>query len=343
MALSATEKLRRFQKIFSGEDRVLIAINADPDAIASAMAIKRLLWRKACSVSISNVNVISRPDNCAMVRLLGVGLTPVEQVVAEKFTKFVIVDSQPDHHELFSRFTFNAVIDHHPDTSYKAEFRDIRPNYGATASMATEYLRAARIKPSVKLATGLLYAIKTDTNNFARQTLPEDLRAFQFLFKHANMQLARKIEHADLRIDYLKYFKMALDNLHIRRGRIYVHLGPVANPDVCVLLADFFMRVNPVQWSIVSGVFDKKLIIIMRNDGVRKNAGKLAKNAFSPAGSAGGHKSMARAEIPLENIEGLFDESDLKAARRWIVHQIEAGPKTAKIKTNSKKSDEKQS
>ena len=143
-----------------------------------------------------------------------------------------------------------------------------------------------------------------------------------------------------MRLDYLKYFKMALDNLHIRRGRIYVHLGPVVNPDVCVLIADFFMRVNPVQWSIVSGVFDKKLIIIMRNDGVRKNAGKAAKNAFSPAGSAGGHKSMARAEIPLEKIEGSFDEGDFKAARRWIVHQIEAGPKKTNTKDAFKKTDE---
>ena len=341
MGRSSAERLKRFYKVFSGEDRVLIAINADPDALASAMAVKRLLWRKVCSVAIINVNVISRPDNIAMVRLLGLALTPAGSIDPDKFSKFVIVDSQPDHHEHFSQFNFNAVIDHHPDTSYKSEFRDIRPNYGATASMATEYLRAARIKPSVKLATGLLYGIKTDTNNFARQTIPEDLRAFQFLFRHANMHLARKIEHADLRLDYLKFFKMALENIHLRRGRVYVHLGSVVNPDVCVLIAEFFMRVNPVKWSIVSGVFDDKLIVILRNDGVRKDAGKIAKKAFSPTGSAGGHKSIARAEIPLENLDGLFDPNDYKAARRWIVQRIEAGPHEKNSQAQGNISDDK--
>ncbi len=327
MGRSAADKLRRFYKNFSGEDRVLILINADPDAIASAMAVKRLLWRKVAAVTISNVNVISRPDNSAMLRLLGISITHVDNIEAGRYSKFVMVDSQPDHHELFSSFSFNVVIDHHPDTGIKCDFRDIRPDYGATASILTEYLRSARIKPSVKLATGLLYAIKTDTNSFARQTTMEDLRAFQFLFKYSNTHLARKIEYADLRFDYLKYFRNALSNLHLRRGRIFVHLGPVVNPDVCVLLADFFMRVNPVKWSIVSGIHDNKLIIILRNDGVRKNAGKVAKAAFSACGSAGGHRSMARAELPLEALSDVFDVKDAKITRKWIISKIEQGPK----------------
>jgi len=48
------EKLRRFYDQFSGNDRVLVVINADPDAIASAMAVSRLLWRKVANVTISH-------------------------------------------------------------------------------------------------------------------------------------------------------------------------------------------------------------------------------------------------------------------------------------------------
>jgi nanoRNase/pAp phosphatase (c-di-AMP/oligoRNAs hydrolase) len=70
MTLSASEKLRRFYDSFEGENNVLILINADPDSIASAMAVKRLLWRKVSSVTISNINIIKRPDNIAMIRLL---------------------------------------------------------------------------------------------------------------------------------------------------------------------------------------------------------------------------------------------------------------------------------
>ena len=207
MTVSAPEKLRRFYDQFLPEHHVLVLINADPDAIASAMAVKRLLWRRVSSITISNVNIIQRPDNLAMIRLLGVNLSFVDDIKPKRYDRVVMVDSQQDHHETFDPFEIHAVIDHHPDTTKHIPFKDIRPKYGATASIMTEYLRAAKIKPSVKLATGLFHAIKTDTSNFERQTLIEDVRAFQFLFRHANPHMARRIEQAELRIDFLNYFQ----------------------------------------------------------------------------------------------------------------------------------------
>jgi len=324
MKHSIAEKLRRFYDQFSGEDRVLVIINADPDSIASAMAVKRLLWRKTAGVTISSINIVQRPDNIAMIELLGVTLTHVDAIKEDQFNRFVIVDSQPDHHPSFARFSpLHVVIDHHPVTDVKAAFTDIRPDYGATASILTEYLRAAGIKPSSKLATGLYHAIKNDTSNFERPSLVEDIRAFQFLHRHANIQLARKIEHAEIRPEYLKYFAMALQNKRIHAGRIYAHLGTVKNPDVCVLVADFFMRVHSITWSIVSGLCSQQLVIVFRNDGLRKDAGKLAKKAFASLGSAGGHKGMARAEIPLGNLEGVLDTKTDKRTQNWVIGRIE--------------------
>lgn len=323
MTISATERLRRFYDQFAGDDHVLIVINADPDAIASAKAIKRLLWRKVSSVTISNINVVKRPDNLAMIRLLGVALVPIDEIDVSLFSRFVIVDSQPEHNEVFKKFNPDVIIDHHPETGARAPYLDIRPKYGATASILTEYLRAARIKPSAKLATGLFHAIKTDTGNFERQTQIEDVRAFQFLYRHANIHLVRKIEQSELRLDFLKYFKIALANMRRRKGRIFVHLGPVINPDICVLIADFFMRIDSVSWSIVSGFYNKTLILVFRNDGVRKNAGRLAQQSFGLYGSGGGHKSMARAEIPIADLKPLVDHQDEKKVLQWIIRQIE--------------------
>jgi len=325
MKISASERLRRFFARFDHNDRVLIMINADPDSIASAMAVKRLLWRKAAGVTITHINVIKRPDNLAMIRLLGVDLVYIEKIDKELFTRFIILDSQPDHHEYFSMVKPDVIIDHHPETSAMAPYCDIRPEYGATATIMTEYLRAANIKPSAKLATGLFHAIKTDTGNFERQTIIEDIRAFQFLYRHANINLAQRIEHGEIRYDFLKYFEYALQNKKMRRGRIFVHLGNVINPDVCVLIADFFIRVDKASWSVVSGKYDKKLIVIFRYNGFRKHAGKNAKKAFASIGSAGGHKSMARAEIPLSEIDGSVDINDEGALQKWIIHEIERG------------------
>ena len=327
MTPSTSEKLRRLYAQFSSDDHVLIVFNADPDSIASAMAMKRLLWRKVSSISLSSINVISRPDNMAMVRLLGVNITHIEKLNVKRFNRFVVVDSQPSHNEAYSRIKADVVIDHHPDTNVSAPFHDIRPHYGATSSIMTEYLRAARIKPSAKLATGLFHAIKTDTSNFQRQTLVEDLKAFQFLFRYVNIYLARKIEQAELRFDFLKYFKIALESYRFRRGRIYAHLGTVNTPDLCVIIADFLMRINTVSWSIVTGVYNQKLIVILRSDGIRKDAGKVAGKSFSRLGFAGGHKSAARAEIPLKEIK-LADTGNEKKMLNWVIHQIEKKSKT---------------
>jgi len=335
MKRSSADRLSGFFKQFTSSDRVLVVISADPDAIACALAVRRLLAGRTAGVVISNVNQISRPDNLAMIRLLKIPLVAFSDVRTEQFAKLVIVDSQPKHNEHMAALHPQVIIDHHPDTGYQAPFTDIRPTYGATATIMTEYLRAARIVPAQTLATALYHAIKTDTDDFKRQTLAEDLQAFQYLLRRTNIQLARRITQADLRLDYLKYFKIALQYMRLRKGRVFVHLGTVANPDVCVIIADFFMRIHTVSWSIVSGICDKKLVVIFRNDGARVNAGRIAQEGFGSFGSAGGHKTMARAEINLvDSKEPGIDFKDSRRVLNWIITRTEkrAGRKASAAK-----------
>ena len=63
-------KLQKLQELLNKNERWLILINADPDALASALALKRILAGKVEQVGIAHVNEISRPDNLAMIRLL---------------------------------------------------------------------------------------------------------------------------------------------------------------------------------------------------------------------------------------------------------------------------------
>lgn len=323
MKIPTSQRLQNFFAQFEHDDHVLVVISADPDAIASAMAVKRLLWRRVAQVTITHTNDIGREDNLTMIRLLKINLMPVDHVERTRFSKTVMVDSQPNHSNALQAFAPDVLIDHHPDTGYDAPFRDIRPTYGATASILTEYLRAARIKPSSRLASGLFYAIKTDTNNFQRKALIEDVRAFQFLFRHANTHLIQKIEQSELRFDLLKYFKLGIERMRRRKTKVFSHLGRVANPDVVVMLADFFMRISAVSWSIVSCYHDKRLIIIFRCDGIRKNAGKLAHQTFGEFGTAGGHRNMARAEIARSEIKDVVDCRDDARLARWVRRRVE--------------------
>ena len=320
---SISENLNKLYNLFGSKDRALITIDADPDAIASAMALKRLLWHKVQSVTIAHFNEIVRFDNSTMVRLLKIPLVRLQQVDCKDFSKNLLVDGQPHHHEAFGAFNYDVVVDHHPITmAVEAPFVDIRPNYGATATMMTEYLRSAKIRPSKSMATALLYAIRVDTHNFELQALEEDVKAFRYLFPLANMNLLRKIEMSDMGVKDLKYFQQALESKQIIKGKIFSHLDNVQSADILVLVADFFMRCHEVGWTIVSGVYNKNLVVVIRNDGFRKNAGSWAIKAFGKLGSAGGHRAMARAEIPLANLEAQLTKAEFSNLGRFVVRQF---------------------
>lgn len=320
---SAKERLEKFWSIFGKDDDVLICINADPDAIACALGIKRLLRYRVKSLVIAHPNEIRRLNNVAMVERLKIPLERLGNVKLGNFSKKVLVDSQPSHLPVFERIAFDAIIDHHPlKGEYNAPFVDIRPHYGACSTMLVEYLRAGNLKPSVALATALFYAIKVDTQDFSKHSVLADGISFRYLFNVANRNLVKKFELTDLRRSELKNFNVALNELTYSKGRFYSHIGRVRSPDILVNIADFLNHVDKIDWVLVSGVFKGKLVVIFRCDGYRKNAGKLAERIFGELGSAGGHKEAARAEVPLDNLSLGDKEFTTQALKRMATRHM---------------------
>ena len=321
--MSNQEKLKQFFSVFTGISKVLLVINADPDAIASAMAVKRLLWRKVAEVYIAYFNKISRPDNLAMIAHTEPGLVALDDIKKEEFELFVIVDSQPDHNERFAEFQFDAIIDHHPISFDKAKFVDIRSHYGACSTILTEYLKSKKIKPSTKLAAALMLGIKTDTADFTRQASLKDIRALQYLYGFADNNIVTKVERAAFTTEDLEFLGKAIKGRQVLNNRVFFHAGNIIKPDELVMVADFFLTLVKINWSVISGIYEQKLIIIMRNDGLRKGAGNTAKEAFSEFGSAGGHKTMARAELDIQKIRKKIGSVNKKKLGRWIISAIE--------------------
>ncbi|MGP8049779.1 MAG: DHH family phosphoesterase [Desulfobaccales bacterium] len=319
------KRLQQLYQLFSREDRLLILIYPDPDSIASAMALKRLLWRRLAACTISPICPITRPQNQRLVQLLGITLTPLQEIDPGEFSRRALVDNQPGHRKDCSALPFDAIIDHHPHLpGTRGRFVDIRPEYGATATIMTEYLREARIKPSPRLATALYYAIKTDTANFERPVVEADMRAFHYLFRFIRQPLVRRLESFEINLSMLHTFQLALNRYCIRQNRVYAFLGEVATPDVLVILADFFLKAEEIVWSIVAGIYEQHLVVIFRSNGLHKDANRLAVKAFGRMGPAGGHLASARAEVSLENL-GL--SPDPKASwREWqhyLIRQVE--------------------
>jgi nanoRNase/pAp phosphatase (c-di-AMP/oligoRNAs hydrolase) len=192
-SVSTAEKCKRLHETAGPEDTLAILINADPDSVASAFALKRLFWRKVKRVSVVRINKIERADNLAFIDLLNLKSQHVRNFKRSEMTKWAIVDSQPNHHEAFNKFRFDIIIDHHPvSDNLEAAFIDIQEDYGANSTILTEYLKASKVKPSPRLATALFYGIKTDTNSFVRPTVSNDIKAFRYLYEYANLNIIKK-------------------------------------------------------------------------------------------------------------------------------------------------------
>ncbi len=324
-SVSVTEKYRKLMEVVHADDSLAILIDADPDAMSSAMALKRIFWRKAQRAEIFHLNEIQRPDNLALIRLLKIEQKHLRRFEPRKFNRLAVVDSQPGHHVEFAGLHFDIIIDHHPvEKRFDASFVDIKEEYGANATIMTEYLKAGKIKPSPRLATALFYGIKTDTDNFVRKSMPNDINAFQYLYRFANLNTIKKIESSEITRKTLRYFKNAIDDAIFLGDRACIHMGTVKNPDILVLIADFFMKLADTTWSIVSGEYEGKLVVILRNAGFRGDAGKVAQKLFGVlGGNAGGHRAAARAEIPLNRIYGSSNRQVdvgklvLKQIRKW--------------------------
>ncbi len=129
----------------------------------------------------------------------------------------------------------------------------------------------------------------------------------------------RRILRSEYLLQWLPLFSRAFRSLQNCRKGAHAHIGDVKSPDLLVAIADFFTRVHGLRWVAVSGVHQEILVVIFRGDG-SQDMGVLASSNFGEVGSAGGHKNMARAEVPLQAIgdvkagEYVFDK--LKSSRK---------------------------
>jgi len=296
-------RVRRLRDHFAPAERVLIMMqdDPDPDAIASALALKTLLGRAKPAATIATFGTITRPENRAMVRLLEIDVEQVKPRALEEYDMLALVDTQPAFFEE-ALGDVDLVIDHHPEeTPVRAHLRDVRPSYGATSTILTGYLRAADVKIRERLATALLYGIKTDTLHLERGATRADMEAFAFLHPLANRNLLRRIERPDLPDAALDVLARGLASRRLAEDVMFVHLGAVAYPELVAQFADFLLQVEGAEWSVVSGRVHGELHVSVRNVGWVRAAGDVVRDAFGDLGGAGGHRSMAKAVVRLRD------------------------------------------
>ena len=324
-------RVERIRAHFASAERILILMqdDPDPDAIASALALKTLLGRTRVSTPVCTFGTITRPENLAMCRMLDIEVEEISAQALDQFDRVAMVDVQPsfleDRFDLEEHFPeVDLVIDHHPvERPIRARIRDVRPSYGATSTILFEYLRAADVKISQRLATALLYGIKSDTLALERGSTRADLEAFGHLFALANHNVLRRIERPELSEAALDVLAAGLMHRQVQRGVFFSHLGQIQTPDLVPQFADFGLQAEGVEWSVVSGAVGDQLHISVRNVGYVKSAGDVTRAAFGDLGMAGGHRTMAKAVVPLaEVLKGAGDPPPARAAQDRIVQRF---------------------
>jgi nanoRNase/pAp phosphatase (c-di-AMP/oligoRNAs hydrolase) len=303
---AATRKLvAQYKEDFGQAEKVVILLHdePDPDSIGSALALRTILGRDRRTAIIATLGSFSRPENVRMAHLLDIQVESLTAADLASFQRVALVDAQSN---LFGGVVEDPdlVIDHHPVRRESwGRFHDIRPSYGATATIMVEHLQAAGITISERLATALLYAIKSDTLFLERGTTQDDIDAFAMLYRLSDPAVVSSIEGVGVSVEHLKYMRKALRGLQVDKGLLYVHLGRVEREDFIPFLAEFFLDLEEVLWAGVSGIIQGDLVLSVRNLGYQRSAGKLVKELFDELGSAGGHRAAAKAVIPMSVVK----------------------------------------
>jgi nanoRNase/pAp phosphatase (c-di-AMP/oligoRNAs hydrolase) len=317
------EWTHKILELTKGAEHILILTqhDPDPDALASGIALRTLLGRNRVTAPIGSFGKVTRSENLNMIRLLDIHCNTIDQQSLSNYAMLAMVDVQPPY---FGENVLKAdiIFDHHPQVArYECSFKDIRVQYGATSTILSEYFVSNDIKINQRLATALLYGIKSDTFMLDREVNPADIDAFTYLYPIANHNLIRRMDHPSLNPEEVSSYIKVLREQKLIDKVLFSHLGLVKQEDIIPRLADFCLQVGGAEWSVISGLFQKNLVISVRNVGYVKNAGEVVKKIFQDSSIAGGHRTMAKVVMPLKDFNKAFG----------IVKNKEIGDKIVKL------------
>ncbi len=307
----------------AGRRRVLVLChnNPDPDSIASAYGFQFLLSKKFGIRSVIGYGgVVTRAENRAMIHRLRIKMTQLSRIDRYRYYGIALMDAQPGtgNNLIDSRAAPPLiVIDHHPlrKPSLKSEFHDIRPKYGATSTIITEYLSAAGLVPTRSLANALIYGIKADTNSLVRGASKVDFNAFNYLSPLTNPRVVAQIERPSLSSEYFEDYERGLARTTVHRDIAISSLGKIHSEAIIPELADVLLRLEGVSWSLCIGERHDLLILSMRSTSRLHKAGTVIRRLVGKAGSAGGHKEMAGGQI---SVAGMTEEEKRDLSRKVI-------------------------
>lgn len=312
--VARTAELRRVLRDVDGKLGVFMHDNPDPDAIASAVALCRVAETVGTESEACYFGDISHQENRAFVNLLDLDLRNVdEDVDLSEFAAIALVDhSRPGvNDQLPPETEVDVVIDHHPPKEpVEARYVDLRSDVGATSTLLAEHVQRLGIELSEDVSTGLLYGIRVDTKDFAREVSTADFEAASYLLPLADTATLERVESPSVSADTFETIARAIRNRQLDGPVLATCVGALTDRDALAQAADQLLNMEGVTTTLVYGFMDGTVYISARARGTTIDLGETLRAAFDQIGSAGGHADMAGAQIPLGLLGEVEDEEE---------------------------------
>jgi len=302
-------RARRLLRVLEHKKNILITthLHPDPDALGSSQALLHLLRQRLphAKVSMSIKGVIGGGVNATFARLSDLELVPWDDEKLGDYDAYILLDTQPisAYCPLPKSIQPTAVIDHHRGRHRNPHgpFSDIRTEVGATSSIIFSYFMELEESISPKLGATLLFAIESDLAGAAGAPGDLDNLALSSLTLIADTRMLYQMRYVDLPQSYYTSYAAALNNALYFDNAIMSHIDVIDSLEKPAVMADFLLRFDAVQWSLVTGVHENKLIMSLRTSSKMLSAVDVIRKLTRNIGEGGGHRLKAGGYIPLAN------------------------------------------
>lgn len=274
----------------------------DPDAIASAYGLQRLLEQRGVQATMCYKGKIDRYSTGKLVELMGIELLNVDALekVLSDDDEVILVDSQKGNANIID-ITGDKIIciDHHPDNDmFVYRFSDIRPEVGACATMIAQYFFENNVPVDCKIATALTYGIRVDTKNLTRGVSRLDIEMLYRMYDDCDYNIISMLENSILCFDDLVAYSRAISSIEVYDDISFADTGK--DCPVIADISDFMLALKEVTFSVVYSAKDGGIKLSVRSEGTELDAGKVIGKALEGIGNGGGHASMAGGFVPFD-------------------------------------------
>ena len=211
--------------------------------------------------------------------------------------EIILVDSQKGNSNIVDSPGNEIIcIDHHPSfencNTNDYRYADIRPEYGACATIIAQYYLENDIQMDRHVATALIFGIKSDTMGLSRGVSQADVDVYQQLYGLCDMELISSLEHCSLKFEDLKAYANAINSIKIYDNISFANTGYNCPEALIASISDFMLDLVEIDFSVVYSIRDDGIKLSVRSIG-EINAGIVTNDALSDIGGGGGHAEMA--------------------------------------------------